>query len=148
MKDERIRIKEINRFSVRIFDAVSRLLPQLASGSESLTKERFKKILKSEATHFFIAEHRNNIAGMMTIAVYDIPTATRAWIEDVVVDESQRGLGFGKEMLNFAIRFAGSTGAKTVDLTSRPFRIAANQLYQKSGFAIRETNVYRYQLKQ
>jgi ribosomal protein S18 acetylase RimI-like enzyme len=147
MKDERIRIKEINRFSVRIFDAVSRLLPQLGSGLESLTREHFKKILKSEATHFFIAEKGNKIVGMLTIAVYDIPTVTKVWIEDVVVDESQRGLGFGKEMINFAIGFAGSTGAKTVDLTSRPFRIAANHLYQKSGFTLRETNVYRYQLE-
>jgi GNAT superfamily N-acetyltransferase len=137
-------IKEINRFSIRVFDAVLRLLPQLAPDSELLIKERFKKILKSEVTHFFIAEHENKIIGMMTMVVYIIPTATRVWIEDVVVDESQRGLGFGKDLINFAINFARSTGAKTVDLTSRPFRIAANQLYQKIGFVLRETNVYRY----
>jgi ribosomal protein S18 acetylase RimI-like enzyme len=140
-------IKEINRFSVKVFDAVLRLLPQLASGSGSIPDERFRKILKTEGTHLFIAEHENKIVGMLTLVIYDIPTATRAWIEDVVVDESQRGLGFGMELINFAIEFARSSGAKAVDLTSRPSRITANRLYQKTGFAIRETNVYRYDLK-
>jgi ribosomal protein S18 acetylase RimI-like enzyme len=140
-------IKEINRFSVKVFDAVLRLLPQLAPGSKSLSDDRFRKILKTEGTHLFIAEHENKIVGMLTLVIYDIPTATRAWIEDVVVDESQRGQGFGMELINFAIEFARSSGAKAVDLTSRPTRITANRLYQKTGFAIRETNVYRYDLK-
>ena len=35
-------------------------------------------------------------------------------------------------------------GARTVDLTSRPSRLAANRLYERMGFARRETNVYRY----
>ena len=38
----------------------------------------------------------------------------------------------------------GQRGAKTVDLTSRPSRVAANKLYQKLGFVLRDTNVYRF----
>ena len=37
-------------------------------------------------------------------------------------------------------------GARTVELTSRPSRQAANRLYQRMGFEARETNVYRYDL--
>jgi hypothetical protein len=33
---------------------------------------------------------------------------------------------------------------RTIDLTSRPSREAANHLYQTSGFVKRDTNVYRY----
>jgi len=143
-----MKIKEINRFSVRVFNAVLRLMPQLAPDSELPTKKQFKGILTSERTHFFIAELDNKeIVGILTIVIYDIPSGTKVWIEDVVVDESQRGKGFGKELLLFAINFARSTGAESIELTSRPSRIAANQLYQKSGFVIRETNVYRYTLK-
>ena len=40
---------------------------------------------------------------------------------------------------------ARELGAKTVDLTSRPSREAANHLYRKAGFEVRDTNVYRYQ---
>lgn len=41
---------------------------------------------------------------------------------------------------------AGEPSAKTVDLTSRPSREAANRLYRKTGFELRETNVYRIAL--
>jgi ribosomal protein S18 acetylase RimI-like enzyme len=70
----------------------------------------------------------------------------RAWIEDVVVDEAARGAGVGAALNQAALRVAGERGARTVDLTSRPSREAANRLYQRLGFTPRETNVYRYDL--
>jgi ribosomal protein S18 acetylase RimI-like enzyme len=42
---------------------------------------------------------------------------------------------------------ARERGCITVDLTSRPSREAANNLYQKSGFTLRDTNVYRYDFR-
>jgi len=81
---------------------------------------------------------------MLTIGTYDIPSGTKVWIEDVVVDESHRGEGIGRQLTLFAIDFAKSKGYKTLELTSRPSRIAANQLYRTLGFTLRETNVYRY----
>ena len=78
--------------------------------------------------------------------VFAIPTAVRAWIEDVVVDESARGGGVGEALNRAALERARAVGAKTVDLTSRPSRQAANRLYQRLGFEPRETNVYRFQL--
>jgi ribosomal protein S18 acetylase RimI-like enzyme len=42
---------------------------------------------------------------------------------------------------------AREQGCVTVDLTSRPSREAANRLYQSVGFALRETNIYRYDLR-
>jgi GNAT superfamily N-acetyltransferase len=142
-----MKIKEINRFSNRVYDAVIRLLPQLAPGADLPSKEQFKKILNSDMTHFFIVEVDNNEIGMFTLASYYAPTGIKVWMEDVVIDESHRGKGLGREMMHFAIEYAKSTGAKTLDLTSKPERIAANQLYKKTGFVLRETNVYRYQLK-
>ncbi len=82
---------------------------------------------------------------MLTLAVFRIPTGLRAWIEDVVVDEAARGRGVGAELTSAAIRLAGERGARTVDLTSRPSREAANRLYQRLGFVQRETNVYRFE---
>ena len=69
----------------------------------------------------------------------------RAWIEDVVVDESARGKGVGSALNVAAIERAQRVGARTVDLTSRPSREAANRLYQRLGFKPRDTNVYRYE---
>jgi ribosomal protein S18 acetylase RimI-like enzyme len=70
----------------------------------------------------------------------------RAWIEDVVVDDSVRGQGVGEALNRCALEMARLRGARTVDLTSRPSRDAANRLYRRLGFEPRETNVYRYDL--
>lgn len=143
-----MKIKKINRFSTRVFEAVLRLLPQLSSEADLPSKQYFKSILTSDNIHFFIAELDNKqIVGILTIGTYNIPSGTKVWIEDVVVDESQRGKGVGKELILHAISYSRSLGAKNVGLTSRPSRIAANKLYQKMGFVQYETNVYKYQLK-
>jgi ribosomal protein S18 acetylase RimI-like enzyme len=68
----------------------------------------------------------------------------RAWIEDVVVDGAARGQGVGDALVDAAVVKAGEVGAKTVDLTSRPNREAANRLYVRKGFELRTTNVYRF----
>jgi ribosomal protein S18 acetylase RimI-like enzyme len=140
-------IKEINRYSIRVFNAVLKLLPQLGPDLKILTKKHFSALLKSENSHFFIAElDDKQIAGMLTIGTYIIPSGIKVWIEDVVVDESQRGKGIGKELTLFAIGFAKSLGAESIELTSKPSRISANRLYKNLGFVLRETNVYRYTL--
>ncbi|MCS5685302.1 MAG: GNAT family N-acetyltransferase, partial [Acidimicrobiales bacterium] len=74
---------------------------------------------------------------------FRIPTGLRAWIEDVVVDEAARGRGIGDALNRAAIERARAAGARTVDLTSRPSREAANRLYRRLGFVERGTNMYR-----
>jgi ribosomal protein S18 acetylase RimI-like enzyme len=95
----------------------------------------------------FVAHHEGIIVGSLTLAVFTIPTGSRAWIEDVVVDESARGLGAGEALTMAALDAAKAKGATSVDLTSRPSREAANHLYLRLGFVARETNVYRFSLE-
>ena len=95
----------------------------------------------------FVARVNNEIVGLLTLAMFRIPTAMRAWIEDVVVDSSARGHGVGEALNLAAIAEAKRRGAKTVDLTSRPSREAANKLYQRIGFVERDTNVYRFDVQ-
>jgi diadenosine tetraphosphate (Ap4A) HIT family hydrolase len=80
---------------------------------------------------------------MLTLVVFRIPTGLRAWIEDVVVDEAVRGRGVGEVLSQEAVRRALGLGARTVELTSRPSREAANRPYQRLGFVRRDSNVYR-----
>jgi ribosomal protein S18 acetylase RimI-like enzyme len=143
-----MKIVKIKRFNVSVFDAVLSLVRQLAPDVKLPTKEYFKSILTSENVHLFTnALDDNTIVAMLTIGTYNTPTGTKVWIEDVVVDVSQRGKGFGEELMIFAIDYSKSLGAGSVSLTSRPSRIAANKLYQKIGFIQYETNVYKYLLK-
>jgi ribosomal protein S18 acetylase RimI-like enzyme len=78
--------------------------------------------------------------------MFPLPTGLRAWIEDVVVDESARGQGAGEALSLAAVELARAAGARTVDLTSRPSRAAAGRLYERIGFTQRDSRVYRYPL--
>ena len=84
------------------------------------------------------------IVGTLTLVLFRIPTGVRGWIEDVIVDETARGLGVGEALTAEAIRLADDAGARTLDLTSRPSRRAAHRLYSKLGFEVRDTSVYRH----
>jgi ribosomal protein S18 acetylase RimI-like enzyme len=127
--------------------AFSRLIPQLSRSADVPTPDLIREIVEAQASTVVIARDlRDNrrIVGMLTLVVFRIPTGVRAWIEDVVVDETMRGRGVGEALSREAVRRAVGAGARTVDLTSRPSREAANRLYQRLGFALRDSNVYRY----
>ena len=127
--------------------AFDRLLPQLSSSSPPPTREQLEEIVASPATVLFVAREGDDpILGSLTLALFLTPGGLKAWIEDVVVDESARGKGVGAALNEAALDHARSVGAKNVDLTSRPSREAANRLYQRLGFVQRETNVYRYKV--
>ena len=100
-------------------------------------------MVASESSVLFVArDAHGTIVGSLTLALFRVPTGMRAWIEDVVVDESARGAGAGAALVTAALERAGAAGARTVDLTSRPSREAANRLYRRLGFEPRTTNVY------
>ena len=128
-----------------VIAAFARLIPQLSSSSPAPTPEELTEMVVSDADHLLVAcDADGTILGSMTLVVFRIPTGVRAWIEDVVVDEAARGRGVGELLNRHALDLAYGLGAKTVDLTSRPTREAANRLYQKLGFVLRTTNVYRH----
>jgi N-acetylglutamate synthase-like GNAT family acetyltransferase len=111
------------------------------------TPDLIREIVEAQASTVLIARDvrdSGRIVGMLTLVVFRIPTGVRAWIEDVVVDETVRGRGVGEALSQEAIRRAVGLGARTVELTSRPSGEAANRLYQRLGFTLWDSNVYRY----
>jgi len=132
--------------SEELTEAFARLVPQLSKSSPPPTAGELAEMVGSPASDVLVARVDGRIMGTLTLVVFRIPTGVRAWIEDVVVDDSARGHGVGEALNLFALDLARAKGAKTVDLTSRPSREAANRLYQRIGFQPRETNVYRYDL--
>lgn len=140
-----VSIRPVTEVTESLTDAYRVLIPQLSSSSNPPTGEALQRIIESDSAQIPIAEDENGeILGTMTLIIFQIPTGIRAWIEDVVVDSSARGKGIGKKLNLAALELAKQAGAKTVDLTSRPARQEANQLYRSIGFAERETNVYRF----
>lgn len=126
--------------------ALERLIPQVSSSSPAPTAAEVEAIISSPDSVLFLAVIDDEIVGCLTLGLYRIPTGLKAWIEDVVVDEAGRGRGVGALLNTAAINEARRRGAKHVNLTSRPSREAANRLYQRLGFELYETNVYRYKL--
>jgi ribosomal protein S18 acetylase RimI-like enzyme len=143
-----VKVEIATTLTPAIVDAVSRLVPQLSSSSPPPTTAELGDVVTSPATDLFIAlDDGGGIVGMATLVTFRIPTGMRAWIEDVVVDDAGRGHGVGTALTEAMLDRARELGCRTVDLTSRPSREAANRLYQRAGFVARETNVYRYDLR-
>ena len=136
-------IIEINTYSAEYHEAMQRFLDQLTTHPMTLTETMFRQLIDSENSHLFFLMKEGQIAGMLTVGIYYSPTGGKAWIEDVVVDETFRGQGLSKRLVAHAIEFTQSKQIPLIMLTSNPKRIAANKLYQAMGFSRKETNVYR-----
>ena len=136
-------IIEIQTYSQEYHEAMQRFLDQLTTNPMTLTEDMCRQLFESENSHLFFLMKDEQIAGMLTVGIYHSPTGGKAWIEDVVVDESFRGQGLSKLLVAHAIEFTKSMGIPSLMLTSNPKRIAANKLYQAMGFSRKETNVYR-----
>jgi ribosomal protein S18 acetylase RimI-like enzyme len=139
-----VEIEAAKEVTLDLSAAMARLVPQLSSSSPPPDPDQLAEMVAHPGTTLFVAKLDDQIVGTLTLVVFRIPTGIRAWIEDVVVDEAVGGKGIGKALTTAAIDHAFASGARTVDLTSRPSREVANGMYQRLGFERRETNVYRY----
>ena len=150
-------VELIEQSSPELVAAMERLIPQLSRSAKPLTAEQTQALVDQDSVYLFVFRtdkpvtaadgnevEAGTILGMLSLATFAIPTGVRAWVEDVVVDAGTRGMGAGQQLVEAAVAHAQKIGARTVDLTSRPSREAANRLYRRCGFELRETNVYRY----
>ncbi|MDQ3384749.1 MAG: GNAT family N-acetyltransferase [Actinomycetota bacterium] len=143
-------VEELVNVTPDVVAAFERLIPQLSRSSPAPGPEVLAELAEAPGTVVLLARKRGGeggVIGSLTLVLFRIPTGLRAWIEDVVVDEEARGCGVGDALNRAALDIARARGCKTVDLTSRPSREAANRLYQRLGFTRRDTNVYRYDLE-
>ncbi len=142
-----VTVEEATVVTDELVAAVGRLVPELSRSSPVPERAALGEIVASPATVLLVARDEDaggHIVGSLTLVLFRIPTGVRAWIEDVVVAEKARGRGVGEALGREALRRAVAAGARTVDLTSRPSREAANRLYRRIGFQLRDTNVYRW----
>ena len=141
-----VRIAEVTSASVDVLAALQRLVGELSSSAAKPHAAELEEIIESPVTRLIAATREDgDVVGMLTLVLFRIPTGLRAWIEDVVVDQRARGQGVGEALTREAIRIAGESGARTIDLTSNRSREAANRMYRKLGFDRRDTNVYRFE---
>jgi ribosomal protein S18 acetylase RimI-like enzyme len=139
-------IERVTAITPEICAAFERLMPQLSPSKTPPTARELNEIIASPDVLLYIArDEQGIIIGSLTLAFYRTLTALHAWIEDVVVDETVRCQGLGTALTEIAIEEAKARGARCVNLTCRPVRVAANRLYQKMGFKHWVTNAYHYE---
>lgn len=143
-----MRIEIAESVDDEVVAAFARLMPQLNPGYSSPGQSVLEAIVRSEASTLLLARNEaGEVVGTLTLVVFRTPAGVHAWIEDVVVDEAERGRGIGEALTRRAIELAARRGAGEVNLTSRPEREAANRLYRRLGFQLRQTNLYRLSLR-
>jgi len=138
-------VEEATAATPELVAAFRVLTPQLSRTAPAPGGHELVEMVRSPATVLLMArDPEKGLVGSLTLVLFRIPTGVRAWIEDVVVDEECRGRGVAEILCREALNRASAAGARTVDLTSRPSREAANRLYRRLGFVERDTNVYRW----
>jgi len=142
----KVEVEVLTEITAEVVEAFGRLLPQLSTSAPPLDAAMLSAIVSAQASTVLLARADGQIVGTLTLAMFPIPTGVRAWIEDVVVDESVRGRRVGEVLTLAAVQLAQDAGARTVDLTSRPSREAAGRLYERLGFELRESRLYRYKM--
>jgi ribosomal protein S18 acetylase RimI-like enzyme len=145
-----IMIEQASVVTDELLIACQRLVPQLGSHKPTPTQEELTCLLADGLSTLFVARHADfgdEIIGLATLILYRVPSGLRGYIEDVIVDEKARRKRVGEALTRACLEKAAVAGCPQVMLTCNPERQAANRLYQRMGFMLRKTNVYRYSIK-
>lgn len=143
-------IETVTGLTDELYEAIQILIPQLGPDKIVPARSEIESLIRSESSTLLAARHPgmgDPIAGILSLAVYRVPTGIRSIVEDVVVDEKFRRLGIAEALLKKAIETARQAGAGNVSLSSNPRRQEAIALYQKLGFTRRDTTAFIHLLR-
>jgi ribosomal protein S18 acetylase RimI-like enzyme len=136
--------------SIGFLDSLSKLVRLINPNSPPVIWENFVDILSHNGAVVICTLPNKNddpsVLGVATLVPIYKLNGISARIEHVAVFPAHQGKRIGKLMSEMLIAHAKSKGYRYVDLTSEPSKIPANRLYQKLGFKVRSTNVYRHDL--
>jgi ribosomal protein S18 acetylase RimI-like enzyme len=135
-----VTIEQLTRADDELVQVVARLLPQLTEARTPPTLERLQETVSTQ-TLLVARDDDGDIVGMLTLVLYRVASGLKGRIEDVIVDETARGQGVGEALTREGMRRAADAGVLMLELTSMPYRQAANRLYKRLGFVRKPTNV-------
>jgi ribosomal protein S18 acetylase RimI-like enzyme len=134
-------IEQLTKADDELVEVVARLLPQLTEARTPPTLERLQETVSTQ-TLLVARDDDGRIVGTLTLVLYRVSSGLKGRIEDVIVDESARGQGVGEALTREGMRRASEAGVLMLELTSMPYREAANRLYKRLGFVRKPTNVF------
>jgi GNAT superfamily N-acetyltransferase len=126
--------------TVRDFEAVTALLaelgrPQVAPADMEAARQVYERHTGRPDTASLVAEVDGRVIGFMSLEFRERlnRTTPQAWIPDLIVTESHRGIGAGRALLLRGVELARDRGCWSVTLESGNERAAAHQLYLSAG---------------
>ncbi len=134
------------KLTKKLVNSINKLLAVLSSNVRPVDISILRDLVASPLLEIFIVEVDGKIIGMASLYYIRTLGKNAAYVEDVVVHPDFQGQGLGKKIMNHLIKRAKERKVDFLELTSSPKRVAANKLYKKLGFELRETNVYRMKL--
>jgi len=142
-------IERVNEVTPGLHAALARLLPQLNATLPVPDLERLERLIADPDVVLLVAKDGDEVVGTTTVIVYTTPFWIKARLDEVVVDAAARGKGVGDALVDAALEVGRKRGAQVAELQSGrgPARAAAHRLYERIGFEIRDTDVFRISLR-
>lgn len=139
-------IDELKQYDQLEFEQLKLLIGELTDRVE-LTPATLAAVLDDANSHLYVMTSEDeHIIGCATLCIYHSPTGTKGTIEDVVVSSAYRGQHLGRQLMEYVLEQAKQYAPLDIYLTSKPKRVAANNLYQSLGFKRKETNCYSFSI--
>jgi len=137
-------------FDYQILPQLNKLYRVLKNDqSFTMDDKGFRTFLEQENNmHIVLAKesHRHTIIRMGTIFIRYLleEKGNVAYVDSVAVLPEWQGKGVAPCIDKELKKIAQKKHASHIDLTSNPARVRANRFYQKQGYELRDTNVYRF----
>lgn len=147
--DARMTITVLKKATEKALDDLNELMRQLRkeqAKKQDGTLSELQDIVDAKNVWMVVVMEDGRIIGVGTLYVLQKIGKRIGHVEDVVVHSDYRGKGLGVKIMQKIIELGKEQNVTTLNLTSRPGRGAANKLYQKVGFKLKETNPYRFEV--
>ena len=138
-----IEIVQLKDATQKAVDELVVLGRELHSDERTMTLAALEELVHDDTAILMVVKDDDRIIGMATL--YSILKIGKhnSLVEDVIVDSRYRGQGLGEKLVRTLIDAGKARGITSVTLTSRPERVAAHKLYEKIGFVMKETDVFK-----
>lgn len=131
-----------------ITSSIEKQIQDLFSELSDIQTVSLEKLFSlAQSPYIALCTDENKIVGMATMAVYDVISGRKAWIEDVVVSSNYRQKGIGERLTQFLIEKAKELEVNMLLLYSNPKREAAHRLYKRMGFLEKGSTLFSMAIK-
>lgn len=117
--------------------AIARLLTQLGFPTDAAcVPMRLERVTAGGPAVAFLATRGRHVLGLATVHVVPVLQRDRdvAWLTALVVEESARGTGVGRALVEAAVRFASEAGCEGLSTTAHEQCNGVQGFYEAMGF--------------